>query len=101
MGELVCESESHFLDQCDLNAKQRASLLDGLKLNIISFGIQPQHFHNNIGSIISFDWQGTENGHTDESAEHEAKGDCFNRRAKFLDSLSKFKKYGLIKILSI
>ena len=111
MGELVCESESHFLDQCDLNAKQRASLLDGLKLNIISFGIQPQHFHNNIGSIISFDWQGTENGHTDESAEHEAKeiirkaaryiGDCFNRRAKFLDSLSKFKKDGLIKTLSI
>ena len=36
-----------------------------------------QHFHNIIGSIISFDWLGTENGPTEYDsglcAEHEAK----------------------------
>ena len=50
-------------------------------------------------------------GHTDKSAEHEAKGitrkaahyigDYFNRRAKFLDSLEKFKKDDIIKTISI
>ena len=107
MGELVCESESHFLDHCDTNAKQRASLLVKLKQHITSFGIEPEQFHNDIGSIISFDWLGTVGRHDDESAEHECTeiirrtahfiGDCFNRRVKFLDSLAKFKRDGIIK----
>ena len=98
MGELLCESESHFLDHCDLNAKNRSLFLDNIKHLTCHFSITPETYHKNISSLLSFDWLGTEEWSADESPEDVAReihrktshfiGKCFNQRTKFQDNLS-------------
>ena len=99
MGDLVCESESHFLDQCDLNAKKRSQFLTEIKHITSLFGVTPETYYKNIGVLTGFVWSDTDGWGAVESAEEVAReivrktarfiGNCFKYRSSFNDELTK------------
>lgn len=99
MGELVCESEHHFIDQCDLNAKKRSLFLAEMKHITRPFGVTPETYHQNIGVLTGFVWSDTNGWGAVESAEEMAQeivrktarfiGNCFKYRSSFHDELTK------------